>query len=261
MRLDLYLTTKKYFESRNKASQAILDGAVSVNNKFIRKPSFDIKTTDVVEIKNNKKQYVARSAKKLITAIKRFNIDFANKVAVDLGATTGGFCEVMLENGVKRIYAVDIGTNQLHSKIKADLRVVNIEHTNARYINENSFDLPVDIVTCDLSFISLKLIIEAVYSVLGFNGEFICLIKPQFELGPQHIGKNGVVRDTELHKKAIKDIINFAVSVGFWAKDVCFSGLSGECGNKEYLLHLIKVDSHIPFDFSKVDKAVMESDK
>lgn len=240
MRLDVYLVSNGFIESRNKAASLITSGSVRVNGNCIVKTSYNVCDGDSVTLISDEKVYVARSAKKLLTAIQNFGIDFKDKTAVDLGASTGGFCEVMLENGVRRIYAVDIGTNQLHPKIKSDARVINKEHTNARFITRLSFNEDIDIVTCDLSFISLKHIIAPVFCTLKENGEFVCLIKPQFEAGPDNVGKNGVVKDKTIQLSAVYDIVEFAKQNGFCVVDVCFSGLEGESGNREFLLYLRK---------------------
>lgn len=257
MRLDLYLTLNGYCESRNKSAYLVSSGAVLVNGKRITKASYPVNENDKVDIINDEKIYVARSAVKLLTAIDVFDLNLKDKIAVDLGASTGGFCEVMLDNNIRLVYAVDIGTNQLHPKIKSDKRIINKEHTNARYLSAIDFELPIDIVTCDLSFISLKLILNAVMCILKNGGEAICLIKPQFEVGSSYVGKNGVVKDLKLHIKTIADIAKYAFDLGFDVKDVAFSGLEGESGNREYLLYLKKTDKPTELDFSKINKAVM----
>ena len=239
MRLDKYLTINDHCDSRNKAVALISEGVIKVNGITVTKPSFEVSDEDIVEI-GFVKQYVSRSAKKLLTAIDVFEIDFNDKVAVDLGASTGGFCQVMLEHNAKHVYAVDVGTNQLHPSVAADHRITNIEHTNARYISKETFDKPVDVVTCDLSFISLKLILKAVYDVLEDGGALICLVKPQFEVGPQFVNKNGVVKDNKTRAKAVADIVKFAAQIGFNVCGVAFSGIEGESGNREYLVYMLK---------------------
>ena len=240
MRLDVYLTKELSVESRNKASMLISRGDVSVNGKLITKPSYDVDDGDQILINDNSKLYVSRSATKLITAIEKFSVDFNEKIAVDLGASTGGFTQVMLENNVKKVYAVDIGTNQLHPVLKSDTKVINKEHINARYISAATFDSSIDIVTCDLSFISLSMVLNAVYCTLKEGGEFICLIKPQFEAGKNSVNKNGVVKDLKIHISVIADIIEQSTKLGFSVKGLSFSGLEGEAGNREYLLYLVK---------------------
>ena len=257
MRLDLFLANNKYFESRNKACSVIESGGVCVNGRLVTKPSFSVSESDNIEITTNEKLYVARSAIKLITATEKFGLSYEGKTAVDLGASTGGFCEVMLEKGIKKIYAVDIGTNQLHPKIKADPRVVNKQHTNARYISASDFDEEIDLITCDLSFISLTLVLNAVMCALKQNGEFICLIKPQFEVGNSNLNKNGVVKNKSLHVSAIRKVIENALEIGFEVCGLCFSGLEGESGNKEYLLYLKKSGISKTFDFKIISEIVL----
>ena len=241
MRLDSYLSTNGIFESRNKASLAILNGEVTVNGIRISKPSYDVHPEDDIII-DRIRRYVARSAYKLLTAIDAFSVDFTDKVAVDLGASTGGFCEVMLDNAVKKVYAVDIGTAQLHERIRNNPHVVNMERTNARTVRADMFEDTIDIITGDLSFISSKLIIPAAYDTLKYGGEFICLVKPQFEVGAKNIGKNGVVRDKSLQAAAVSNVIEFARQIGFSIIDIAYSGLDGEAGNKEYLVYMKKYD-------------------
>ena len=259
MRLDVYLVENKYCMSRNKASEIIAEGKIRINNITIYKASYNVKPDDIVTIEQNLQQYVARSAKKLMTAIESFDLDFKGKTVIDLGASTGGFCQIMLEKGVKKIYAIDIGTNQLHDSIKNDIRVVNLEKTDARNIEKGMFCEQIDIVTCDLSFISLTHILPAVYRTLRPLGQFICLVKPQFEVGPANVGKNGVVKDPRLHCRAICSISDAAYSVGFDVKDVCFSKLAGENGNKEYLLYMIKSKPQGAFSHKIIESRVADA--
>ncbi len=261
MRLDIYLTENGYCESRNKACALIRDGKVTVDGVTIKKSSYNTKDSSIVEIDSSCHQYVSRSATKLITAIKMFNLDFSQKVAIDLGASTGGFCEVMLEHNVSKIFAIDIGTNQLHEKIKANPKVIAKENTNARYISKDNFNCDIDIITCDLSFISLKHILQPVYDILKTGGEFICLVKPQFEVGKSHINKNGVVKDKRAQIMCINEIVNFAIDIGFSVYDICFSGLEGESGNREFLLHIKKDEKVFKLDPFKISNAVLGSDK
>jgi len=240
MRLDVFLYTNGYCESRNKAAALISSENVKVNGVVITKSSFDVSCDASVEVNQNIVQYVARSAKKLLTAIDVFKIDFYDKIALDLGSSTGGFCEVMLNAGVRRVYAVDIGTNQLHDSLRNNEKIVVMENTNARYLTEDCFDEKINVVTCDLSFISVKHILNVVYNLLSDNGEFICLVKPQFEVGPRFVGKNGVVKDKRAQVMAVNDIVNFASEIGFSVYDISFSGLEGESGNREFLLYLKK---------------------
>lgn len=238
MRFDVYLVENGFYESRNKSSAAIKNGYFSVNGALILKPSYDVSQADTVVLLKQKKNYVARSAHKLLTACKQFDLSFKNKTVADLGASTGGFCQVLLEKGAAKIYAVDIGTAQLHPIIKEDTRIVNMEHTNARYLKADDFDCKIDAITADLSFISIKAILPAISSVLNEGGFAIVLVKPQFEAGPAYLNKSGVVADRKIHLRVLKDVVAFAQELGFGVKGVAFSGLAGESGNREYLLHL-----------------------
>ncbi len=238
MRFDIYLVEKGLFESRNKASSAIKNGYFSVNGVKVLKPAYDIVETDVVHWLKQQKMYVARSAHKLLTAYDLFGLSFDDKTVVDLGASTGGFCQVLLEKGASKVYAVDIGTAQLHPIIKEDPRIINMEHTNARYLKADDFDCTIDAVTADLSFITIKTILPAISLILSEGGFAVVLVKPQFEAGPVYLNKSGVVSDRKIHLRVLKDVIAFARELGFGVKGVAFSGLTGESGNREYLLHL-----------------------
>ncbi|MBQ4052370.1 MAG: TlyA family RNA methyltransferase [Clostridia bacterium] len=240
MRLDLYLVQNELYESRNKAAAAVKDGYFTVNGKLITKPAFEIGEHDVVKAAKEATVYVARSAHKLLRAFCLFSLNCKDKVAADLGASTGGFCQVLLENDIKKIYAVDIGTAQLHPTVKNDCRVVNMEHTNARYLTKDSFPEPIQFLTADLSFISLKAILPAIAQTIADDGEAIVLVKPQFEAGPAHLSKRGVVLDRKVHVAVLNDITAFAQKLGFAICGLSFSGLAGESGNREYLLYLNK---------------------
>lgn len=239
MRLDQYLVAKGYFESRNKASSSVKEGNFTVDGKRVFKPSFEVSESAVVT-GSPKFNYVARSAHKLLQAFSCFSLCWENMTAADLGASTGGFCQVLLEKGIKKIYAVDIGTAQLHPSVKADPRIVNMEHTNARSIKSDAFPEPIDVITADLSFISVKLVLPAVYDTLRTGGEAIVLIKPQFEAGPSLLSKSGVVTDRKVHLRIITDVAEFSQQLGFGVCGLAFSGLSGESGNREYLMYLKK---------------------
>lgn len=240
MRLDQYLVINGFFDSRNKASNAVKLGYFTVDGKHIIKPSFEVSPNSLVKKVVDEKIYVARSAHKLIKAYSSFNMAWEGKVIADLGASTGGFCQVLTEHNVKKIFAVDIGTAQLHPDVQSDARIVNMEHTNARYLTASSFSEPIDAVTADLSFISIKAILPAVYQLLVDGGEAVVLIKPQFEAGPAALTKNGVVNDRKVQYKVVEEVASFARGLGFGILGIRFSGLAGESGNREYLLYLKK---------------------
>ena len=259
MRLDVYLSSTELCDSRNIAQSYIENGKVTVNGTVIRKAAYVVPENADVKVDKTEFNYVARSAQKLLTACNVFSLDFIKKIAVDLGSSTGGFCQVMLERGVEKVYAVDIGTAQLHPKIYSDDRVTVMENTNARYLSVDDFDHQVDIVTCDLSFISVKYVFQSTYDILKENGEFICLIKPQFEVGKRFVGKNGVVKDKRAVIMCINEIIDFAVHVGFSAYDISFSGLEGESGNREFLVYFKKDSEKNKLDPIKISNVVSGS--
>lgn len=259
MRLDLYLTNRGDFESRNKAAAAIKEGRYAVNGKSVLKPSYDVADHDEIIILNEVKDYVARSAYKLLHANRQFNLDWSGKIVADFGASTGGFCQVLLESNALKVYAVDIGTAQLHPSIKSDPRIINMEHHNARYLKAEDFSDPIGAITADLSFISIKAILPAIRDTLTKGGEAIVLVKPQFEAGPQHLSKNGVVRDRKIHLRLLEDVALFAQNCGFGIKGISFSGLAGESGNREYLLYLRK-DELSSIDISAAAHAAVNSE-
>ncbi len=261
MRLDQYLYQNGFFDSRNKASAAIKNGSITVNEIVISKPSFDVSGEENISLQGDRKVYVARSAHKLLRAYQQFDLNWEKRVIADLGASTGGFCQVLLENNVKKVYAVDIGTAQLHPSLEQDSRIINLEHTNARFLDNRSFPEPIDCITADLSFISIQLILPAVERVLPPKGEAVVLIKPQFEAGKQHLNKSGVVTDRKVHIKVLNEVINYAKTLGFGVKGISFSGLSGESGNREYLLHLQKDEKTTLNLENSVLKAVYEEEE
>ncbi len=260
MRFDIYLVEHKYFESRNKASSAVKAGCFTVNNRVITKPSYEITEGDAVVLIKNERSYVARSAEKLLCAYRTFHLDWTNKTAADFGASTGGFCQVLLENDLRKVYAIDIGTGQLHPCVKEDPRIVNMEHTNARYLSSEDFSEPIQVITADLSFISLTNILPAIYRTLTEDGEAVVLVKPQFEAGKSHLSKSGVVTSRKVHAEVLKSIIEFAASLGFGIKGVSFSGLAGESGNREYLLYLKKDSAHSISLENNIERAVYQEE-
>lgn len=240
MRFDQYLVLNNYFESRNKASAAIRNGEFSVCGKVILKPSYLINEEDLVGRVKMSYSYVARSAKKLLHGYSVFKPNWEGLVAADFGASTGGFCQVLLENGVKKVYAIDIGTAQLHPSLLNDDRIINREHTNARYLQAQDFPEPIHAITADLSFISIKAVLPAICNTLAELGEAILLVKPQFEAGKGALNKSGVVTDLKIHRQVLKDVALYAESLGLAVKGISFSGLAGESGNREYLLFIKK---------------------
>ena len=259
MRLDVFLTNRGDFDSRNKAAAAIKDHWYAVNGKTVSKPSFDITDEDEITALKETSVYVARSAHKLLNANRQFNLNWGGKTVADFGASTGGFCQVLLECDAARVYAVDIGTAQLHPTIKEDPRIINMEHHNARYLKADDFPEPIHAITADLSFISIKAILPAIRDTLVEDGEAVVLIKPQFEAGPQNLSKNGVVRDRKVQLRVIEEVALFAQNCEFAIKGIAFSGLAGESGNREYLLYLVK-DETSSIDISSAAHAAVYSE-
>ena len=241
IRLDLYLVENGIFESREKARIAIMEGNVFVNNQKEDKPGTMIKEDSVVEYRGEKLKYVSRGGYKLEKAINEFNIDLKNKTCIDIGSSTGGFTDCMLQNAAKKVFAVDCGTNQLDYKLRIDDRVVTMENTNARYLDKSNFDdETIDFISVDVSFISLTKIIPGVNDLLKNDGEAIMLIKPQFEAGKELVEKNGVVRDSKTHIDVIKKVIEFSYNLGLSILRLDYSPIKGPAGNIEYLLYVKK---------------------
>ena len=260
MRLDQYLAINHYFESRNQAAAAIKKGYFAVNGKVTTRPSCEVpEGAQVVQVKNAP-QYVARSAHKLLHGFACFKPDWAGKIVADFGASTGGFCQVLLEHGVGKIYAVDIGTAQLHPLISRDTRVLNMEHVNARYMTAADFPEPIEAITADLSFISLKAVLPAIFKTLCPGGQAITLVKPQFEAGQAYLNKSGIVSDRGVHRKILADVSNFAAELGFSIRGICFSGLAGSAGNREYLIFMEKSAQGSIQILPAVDRAILMED-
>ncbi len=237
MRIDTFLYEKGYFESREKAKKAIADGRISISGKTVTKPSQDVSEEDEIKvIPSEKSEYVGRGGIKLEHALDSFKISPFGMRAVDIGASTGGFTDCLLQRGAKKVYAVDIGHGQLHHTLSENPKVVNLEGVNARELTAEIVDGEMcDIAVSDLSFISQRLVIPAVKNVLKCGGLYVVLIKPQFEAGRENIGKNGIVKSEKVRKKAVDDVISFAREGGFELLGCCKSPILGGSGNTEYL--------------------------
>jgi len=238
-RLDVYLQTNGLAESRERAKQLVVNSSVYVNDKLAAKPSLKVSNSDKIEVKNNF-AYVGKGASKLEKAIKSFNVDVEDSLAVDIGASTGGFTDYLIKNNAKKVYAVDVGHGQLHKSLKNHECVINLEGVNFRYVDTAIFKECVDIITADVSFISLKLILPKIAQLSHDNTDIIVLIKPQFEAGRQNIGKNGIVRDKKIHLNVLKNIQLYCSENGLHLNDVTFSPIKGGDGNIEYLGHIKK---------------------
>lgn len=241
IRLDELLVRRGLVASRQKARALILAGQVIVDGQPVDKPGKQIPVSSSVEIKDLPK-YVGRGGDKLEAALKEFGVDVRGKVCLDVGASTGGFTDCLLQHGASRVYAVDVGRGQLHWKLRNDPRVVVKEGINARYLKPEDIGEPVDLVTCDVSFISSTLILPAVIPLLKPEGELLVLVKPQFEVGKSQVGKGGIVRDPKLHKLAIDKVAKFLEDSGF-AVTVMSKPVLGTEGNQEFWLYGRRQDS------------------
>jgi 23S rRNA (cytidine1920-2'-O)/16S rRNA (cytidine1409-2'-O)-methyltransferase len=235
LRLDQLLVERGLVQSRQKAQALILAGSVLINKQKVEKPGHSVPSDASVEILGGL-PFVSRGGVKLDAALTQFNIDVSGKVAIDIGASTGGFTDSLLQRGAMRVYAVDVGATQLDWRVRTDPRVIVKDQTNARYLTHTDIPELCDIAVCDVSFISVTLIVPAVPALLKPQGEMVILIKPQFEVGRADVGKGGIVRDPELHRAAC-DKVRGAVELLGYATELMDSPITGAEGNKEFLLH------------------------
>ncbi|MBC2870642.1 TlyA family RNA methyltransferase [Bittarella massiliensis] len=239
-RLDVYLTEQGLAETRQKAQAYIMAGDVYINGQKADKAGDTVKEGDAVELRGAKLPYVSRGGLKLEKAMAAFPISLKDKICMDVGASTGGFTDCMLQNGAQRVYAVDVGYGQLAWKLRSDERVVNLERQNIRYLTEEQVPDALDFVSVDVSFISLSHVLPVIWRFLAPGGRAVCLIKPQFEAGREKVGKKGVVRDPDTHREVIEKVISLAGENQFAVKGLDFSPVKGPEGNIEYLIFLEK---------------------
>jgi 23S rRNA (cytidine1920-2'-O)/16S rRNA (cytidine1409-2'-O)-methyltransferase len=237
-RLDQLVYELGYTESRERAKTTIMSGLVFVNGQRADKPGMAVDPGAKIEVRGEALPFVSRGGFKLDKALKVFPVDPAGKVCIDCGASTGGFTDVLLQHGAAKVYAVDVGYGQLAWKLRTDERVVNLERTNLRYLDETQIPEPLDLAVMDVSFISVRLILPAVKALLKPGADYICLIKPQFEAGREEVGKKGVVRDARVHEQVVRGILDFARETGFSVMGLDFSPIKGPEGNIEYICHL-----------------------
>ena len=237
-RLDVLLVKKNLAESREKAKAVIMSGIVYVDGQKEDKAGSMFEDTALVEVRGSTLKYVSRGGLKLEKAMEQFGVGLSGKVCMDVGASTGGFTDCMLQNGAKKVYSVDVGHGQLAWKLRNDERVVCMEKTNIRYVTPEEIPERVQFVSIDVSFISLTKVLGPVQALMEPEGDVVCLIKPQFEAGREKVGKKGVVRDPAVHLEVIQMVASFAGSIGFEALHLDFSPIKGPEGNIEYLLHL-----------------------
>ncbi len=256
-RLDLALVNRGFAESREKAKAIIMSGIVYVNNQKSDKAGENVKPDDIIEVRGETLKYVSRGGLKLEKAIKSFDISLKNCICADIGASTGGFTDCMLQNGAEKVYAIDVGYGQLAWKLRTDERVINLERTNFRYVTREQVPDMLDFASVDVSFISLSLIIPVMRTLLRDGGQAVCLIKPQFEAGKENVGKKGVVRDKAVHIAVIEKIINLVKENNFSLLGLDFSPIKGPEGNIEYLCYIQKTESLSETDYDAT--AVVEA--
>lgn len=259
VRLDVLLHDLGLCESRERAKALIMAGQVYIKNQKCDKPGEQVSGDIVPEIRGETLKYVSRGGLKLEKAIKEFNLVLDGAVAMDIGASTGGFTDCMLQNGAKKVFAVDVGYGQFAWKLRSDERVVNMERTNIRYVTPEDIGEQLDFASVDVSFISLGLVLPAAYALLKEGGEIAALIKPQFEAGREQVGKKGVVRDKKVHYSVIETVINKAKEIGFGVLALSFSPIKGPEGNIEYLVHLKKNSHADNVDAARINEVVEAS--
>ena len=242
IRLDVALVEGGFAESREKAKALIMAGVVYVNNQKSDKAGNTVKADDIIEVRGETLKYVSRGGLKLEKAVNVFDFTLTDCLCADIGASTGGFTDCMLQNGAKKVYAIDVGYGQLAWKLRTDERVVNLERTNFRYVTREQIPEELDFASVDVSFISLALILPVMRTLLKDNGQAVCLIKPQFEAGKENVGKKGVVRDKNVHIAVIEKIIKLIEENNFTLLGLDFSPVKGPEGNIEYLCHLKKTE-------------------
>ncbi len=242
-RLDTLLVKKGLYPSRERAKAAIMAGIVFVNGQKSDKAGNMVDTEAEIFIKENICPYVSRGGLKLEKSMGAFGLKLEGAVCMDIGASTGGFTDCMLQNGASKVYAIDVGYGQLDWKLRNDDRVINMEKCNVRYLDPAWIEEPVDFISIDVSFISLRLIFPVAVQVLADDGEIVCLVKPQFEAGREQVGKKGIVRDQKVHQEVIEKVIGYAASGGLYPQGLTYSPVTGAKGNIEYLLHLSKQEN------------------
>lgn len=243
-RLDVLLVNRNLAESREKAKAIIMSGNVFVEGQREDKAGSTFAIESQIEVKENPLKYVSRGGLKLEKAMAQYDISLEGKVCMDVGSSTGGFTDCMLQNGAVKVYSVDVGTNQLAWKLRQDERVVSMEKTNIRYLTPEQIDDRIAFASIDVSFISLIKVLQPVRELLGIEGEIVSLIKPQFEAGREKVGKKGVVRDKKVHEEVIERVGSFAAGIGFDCLNLSFSPIKGPEGNIEYLLYMRKKLQH-----------------
>jgi len=254
-RLDVLLVKKGFYQSRERAKASIMAGIVYVDGQKSDKAGNMIDENAEITVKENICPYVSRGGLKLEKSMQIWPINLENALCMDIGASTGGFTDCMLQSGARKVYAVDVGYGQLDYKLRIDERVVNMEKCNIRYLDFDTVEWPVDFISIDVSFISLKLVFPVASKLLGDHGSLVCLVKPQFEAGREQVGKKGIVRDKKVHKEVIENVVKYALDNGLNPAGLTFSPVTGAKGNIEYLLYLSKE----PQEEGLVDEAAIDN--
>ena len=249
-RLDVYLTENNMVASRSMAQSIIMAGEVYINNQKASKAGETVTGEEKIEIRSKTLKYVSRGGLKLEKAMSSFGISLNNKICMDIGASTGGFTDCMLQNGAEKVYSVDVGYGQLAWKLRQDERVINMERTNIRYLTEERLSDRPSFFSVDVSFISLKLVLPVAYKLTSDDCQGVCLIKPQFEAGREKVGKKGVVRDKAVHFEVIKNVLEFTRETGFVVCGLDYSPIKGPEGNIEYLMYISKKGEDINPDIN-----------
>ena len=260
MRADVALAARGLAGSREKARALIEAGLATVNGRPLRKPSEKVGAADALAVTGRLHPYVGRGGLKLEKALRVFGVRPEGLVCMDVGASTGGFTDVLLRNGARRVYAIDVGAGQLDPSLAADPRVISMEHTNARLLTPDRFPEPPALAVMDVSFISIQLILPSLCGILGAGGRLVTLIKPQFEAGPRAVGKRGVVSDPETHRAVLRRIADFALTLGWRMRGLDFSPIAGGSGNLEFLAELVpEALCPAPVDAQAIDRAVRQA--
>ena len=241
-RVDVLAYKQGLFDTREQAKRGVMAGLVVavINGERFDKPGEKIDEATELKLKGEKLKYVSRGGLKLEKALNQFGLSVEGKIAIDIGASTGGFTDVMLQNGASQVFSVDVGTNQLAWKLRNDPRVVSMEQFNFRYAEPDDFEATPNFASIDVSFISLDLILPALHRILAENGQVVALVKPQFEAGREQIGKNGIIKDPKIHLAVLEKVVAFAGTHGFAVKGVDYSPIQGGHGNIEFLMYLEK---------------------
>ena len=258
-RLDILMTEQNLAESREKAKALVMSGIVYVNDRKCDKAGTSFEENVRIEVRGQKLRYVSRGGLKLEKALAVFPVSVEGKVCLDIGSSTGGFTDCMLQNGAVRVYAVDVGYGQLAWKLRSDERVISMEKTNIRHVKPGDLPEQADFASIDVSFISLSKVFGPVCGLLKEEGEIVCLIKPQFEAGREKVGKHGVVRDPEVHKEVIRNVAGYAAQENLTPAKLDYSPVKGPEGNIEYLCFLRRDAAFPPIDEADIEETVFRA--